>query len=179
MELCVGKVFCDYSMLFTLYKIGEVYFRLLSTSDFHIKAKKERLLLRAHVVVKISNMNNLCLRLADYVKKLQRRACRTYSTIIFHHSANQIIDFYISRVFSKVRSVLSPCNTRLRLVRLLRDIEGIHRIPIRVWSPFISHNSAPLSFSRSLCESNYSSLSTVFNFQVNFNVSLGGVRWQS
>ena len=31
--------------------------------------------------------------------------------------------FYISRVFSNVRSVLSQCDTRLRLLRLLYDID--------------------------------------------------------
>ena len=31
--------------------------------------------------------------------------------------------FYISRVFSNVRSVLSQCNTRLRLLYLLYDID--------------------------------------------------------
>ena len=31
--------------------------------------------------------------------------------------------FYISRVFSNVQSVLSQCNTRLRLLHLLYDIE--------------------------------------------------------
>ena len=29
-------------MLFTLYKIGEVYFRLLGMNGFHLKAKNER-----------------------------------------------------------------------------------------------------------------------------------------
>ena len=125
-------MFFDCFMLFTLYKIGEVYFCWLSTNDCHIKAKNERLLLRARVVVKTSNTKNLCLRLADYVKKLYRRACRTYSTIIFHHSTNQIIDFYISRVFSNVRSVLSQCNTRLRpLLHLLCDLEVMWRKTIK------------------------------------------------
>ena len=32
--------------------------------------------------------------------------------------------FYISRVFSNVRSVLSQCNTRLRLLHLLYDIHA-------------------------------------------------------
>ena len=36
-------------------------------------------------------------RLADYVKKLHQKACRTCSTIIFHHSTNQIIDFWRCR----------------------------------------------------------------------------------
>ena len=31
-------------------------------------------------------------RLADYVKTLHQKACRTYSTIIYLHSTNQIID---------------------------------------------------------------------------------------
>ena len=31
--------------------------------------------------------------------------------------------FFISRVFSNVRSVLSQCNTRLRLIHLLYDID--------------------------------------------------------
>jgi len=31
--------------------------------------------------------------------------------------------FYISRVFSNVRSVLSQCNTRLRILHLLYDFD--------------------------------------------------------
>ena len=31
--------------------------------------------------------------------------------------------FYISRVFSNVRGVLSQCNTRLRLLHLLHDLD--------------------------------------------------------
>ena len=34
--------FRNYYMLFTLYKIGEVHFRLLGTNGFHLKAKNER-----------------------------------------------------------------------------------------------------------------------------------------
>ena len=40
--------------------------------------------------------------------------------------------FYISRVFSNVRSVLSQCNTRLRLLHFLYDIE-------RMWRKTIKH----------------------------------------
>ena len=39
--------------------------------------------------------------------------------------------FYISRVFSNVRSVLSQCNTRLRLLHLLYDIEVMWRKTIK------------------------------------------------
>ena len=35
-------MFCDYSMLATSYKIGEVHFRLLGTNGYHVKAKNER-----------------------------------------------------------------------------------------------------------------------------------------
>ena len=40
--------------------------------------------------------------------------------------------FYISRVFSNVRSVLSQCNTWLRLLHLLYDIEVM-------WQKTIKH----------------------------------------
>ena len=36
-------MFCDYSMLILLYKIGEVHFRLLGKNSFHVKAKNERI----------------------------------------------------------------------------------------------------------------------------------------
>ena len=39
--------------------------------------------------------------------------------------------FYISRVFLNVRSVLSQCNTRLRLLHLLYDIEVMWRKTIK------------------------------------------------
>ena len=39
---CNENVFCDYSMLITLYKIGELHFRLLGTNGFLVKAKNER-----------------------------------------------------------------------------------------------------------------------------------------
>ena len=34
--------FRNYSMLVTLYKIGDVHFRLHGTNDFHVNAKNER-----------------------------------------------------------------------------------------------------------------------------------------
>ena len=36
-------MFCDYSMLVTLCKIGKVYFRLLDTNGFNVRAKSRRL----------------------------------------------------------------------------------------------------------------------------------------
>ena len=80
-------------MLITLYKIGAVHFRLLDTNGFHVKAKNDRV----RVVIKTSNMKISRRRLADYVKTLHQKACRTCSTIIFLHSTNQIIDLWRCR----------------------------------------------------------------------------------
>ena len=52
-----------------------------------------------------------------------RRKCRKDET--------QASVFYISRMFSNVRSVLSQCNTRLRLLHLLYDIEVMWRKTIK------------------------------------------------
>ena len=82
-------------MLITLYKIGELHFRLLGMNGFHVKAKSERSTAASCVVVRTSNMKVSRHRLADYVKTLQQKACRTCSTIIFLHSTNQIIDLCV------------------------------------------------------------------------------------
>ena len=55
------------------------------------------LLQRASVVVKTSNIKISRRRLADYVKILHQKACRTCSMIIFLHSTNQIIDLWRCR----------------------------------------------------------------------------------
>ena len=104
-------------MLVTLYKIGEVYFRLLGTSDFHVKRDRARdLKLQARVVVKTSNMEFSRRYLADYVKKLHHKACRTCRTIIFPYSTNQIIDLWRCRCRSRRRFLdkTSLKNKRLR-----------------------------------------------------------------
>ena len=43
LNFCSIEVFCDYSMLITLYKISGVHFRLLGTSGFRAKARNQRL----------------------------------------------------------------------------------------------------------------------------------------
>ena len=64
-------------MLVTLYKIGQVHFRLLGTYDFHVKAEIENLLLRAHVVVRTSSTKIPRRHLTDYVKNCtKKRAAR-------------------------------------------------------------------------------------------------------
>ena len=42
LNFALSQVFCGYFVLITLYKIGELHFRLLGTSGFHVKAKSER-----------------------------------------------------------------------------------------------------------------------------------------
>ena len=51
----------------------------------------------ARVVVRTSNMNISLRRLADYLKKLHQKACRTCSMIIFLYSTNHIIDLWRCR----------------------------------------------------------------------------------
>ena len=54
--------------------------------------------------------------------------------------------FYISRVFSNVRSVLSQCNTRLRLLHLLYDIDVMWQKAIKhafsMFNTLIKHGSS-------------------------------------
>ena len=59
---------------------------------FSRKRKRMKdLVQRACVVKRTSGMKISRRHLADYVKKLHQRACRTCSTILFPHSTNQII----------------------------------------------------------------------------------------
>ena len=64
---------------------------------FMERQRVKDLLLRTRVVVRTSNMKISRRRLADYVKILHQKACRTCSTIIFLHSTNQIIDLWRCR----------------------------------------------------------------------------------
>ena len=57
-------MFYDYSMVVTLYKIAEVFFRLLRTNGFQ---KMNDLHLRARVVVRISELTHRQLLLNDAV----------------------------------------------------------------------------------------------------------------
>ena len=41
LDFALSSVFCDYSMLITLYKLGALHFCLLSTNGFHVKAKND------------------------------------------------------------------------------------------------------------------------------------------
>ena len=85
-------------MLVKLYKIGQVYFCLLGTNGFHVKAGNKRFSTtssRCHQNLKFENFTSLFGILLR--KKIAQKACRTCSTIIFHHSTNQIIDFWRCR----------------------------------------------------------------------------------
>ena len=71
--------FFDYSML---------NFRSLGTNGFHVKAKNEIYTAAGSRC----SQNPKYESLADYVRKLHQKACRTYRTIIFRYSSNEIID---------------------------------------------------------------------------------------
>ena len=70
-------------MLVTLYKIRKVYFRLLGTSGFYVKAEVKNSLLLAVVVLRTSNMKISRRHLADFIKELLVKVCHSCSTIIW------------------------------------------------------------------------------------------------
>ena len=75
-----------------------------------------------------------------HLRTRSRRKCRKHEL--------QASVFYISRVFPNVRSVLSQCNTRLRLLHLLYDIEVMWRKTIKHVVPMfytlIKHGFRPI-----------------------------------
>ena len=73
-------------MLVTLYEIGELYFRLLDTSGFHVKADDERFTASWSSEPQMSRRH-----LEDNVKNLHQKVCRMCSTVILPHSTNQIV----------------------------------------------------------------------------------------
>ena len=85
-------------MLVTSYEITEVYFRLLGTKDFHVKAKDERFTAadwRCRQNLKYENLTSSFGRLRQ--KLHTQKACRRGITMLFPHSTNQIIDLWRSR----------------------------------------------------------------------------------
>ena len=79
-------------MLVTLYKIGGV--RLLGTNVFHVKAKNERFIAASSLCRQNLEYENFTLSFGRLRQNIAPRAC---STIIFLHSANEMIDFWRCR----------------------------------------------------------------------------------
>ena len=80
-------------MLVTLRKVGEVCFRFLGTNGFSCKRKEWKIYCCGLALSSEHDQSNMKIsrrHLADCVKKLHQKACRTCSTIILLHSANQI-----------------------------------------------------------------------------------------
>ena len=75
-------------------KWAKCTFAFFARVVFMSRKRMKDLLPRACVVVRTSKMKTSPRRLADYVKRLHQKACRTCSTIIFLHSTNQIIDLW-------------------------------------------------------------------------------------
>ena len=93
----------------------------------HVKAKSERFTAASsRCRVRTLNMKISRRRLAENVKTLQQKACRTCSTIIFLHSTNQIIDLRRCRWRCR-RQILNSLVVMLQLVatiftRLAQDL---------------------------------------------------------
>ena len=98
-------------------KQSQLYFRLLGTNGFHIKAENERFTAsgsRSRQSLKYENSRR---RLPDYVKTLHQKACRTCSTITFPHRTNQIIDMW-------------RCRCRRRFPKHVNLTSSFGRLPI-------------------------------------------------
>ena len=75
-----------------------------------------------------------CCHLADYVRKLYWSAYRTCSTIIFRHSANQIIVFWRRRYLccrSCVSSLLLKTELSISDLQHFHSLAG-HRLPVHL-----------------------------------------------
>ena len=109
MELCVVPVKCFAIILSwsRCTKQAKCTFACLARMVFTHRKRMKDLLLLAHVVVRTSKTKISRLHLADYVKKLHQKACRTCSRIICPHSTNQIIDLQSCRCHCR-RYLLNP-----------------------------------------------------------------------
>ena len=80
-----------------MYKWAKCTFACLARTVYMQRQRMKDLLLWARVVARTSKMNISRRCLADYVKTLHQKACRTCSTITFIHSINQNNDFWRCR----------------------------------------------------------------------------------
>ena len=97
LNFCSIEVFCDYSMLVTLYKISGVRFRLLGTSGFRAKARYQRFTAASSRCLQNLEHENFTSSLGRLRENIAQKACRTCSTIIFLDSTNQTIDLWRCR----------------------------------------------------------------------------------
>jgi len=97
LNFALSSIICDYSMLITLYKIGEVHIRLLGTNVFHIKAKNERFTTassRCRHNLKYENFTSSFDRLRQNIAP---KSVLPVQHDYFLHSTNQIIDLWRCR----------------------------------------------------------------------------------
>ena len=85
------------SMLVTLCKVSELYFRFLGTNGFHAKAENERFNVAVWRCRQNLKYENSTLPFDRLRQKIAPNACPTCCTIIFTRSSNQIIDFWRCR----------------------------------------------------------------------------------
>ena len=110
-------MFCNYSMLVALHRIGKVQYRLLGTDGCHVKAKNEGFTAAGwrRRNIKYQYFMSSFGRLRQKKEKEQKAYC-TFSTIYFLHSTNQIIDFRRCRCRYFLNSLFQLCYGRTNLV---------------------------------------------------------------
>ena len=114
-ELCVRLSVCGYSMYVTLCEIGEEYFRLLGTNDFHVKARKKNLSLRARVAIGTSNIKISRRHLAATTSKncTKKRAARA-ARLLCHPYFNQSSHWFVALSWPFMSSSLKLRNKSIQ-----------------------------------------------------------------
>ena len=88
-------MFCNYSVLVTLYKIGEVYFRFLGTNGFHVKEESERFTAAGSRCRQNLKYENSTLSFGTSRQKIAAKSVsHVQHDYFFSHSTNQIIDLW-------------------------------------------------------------------------------------
>ena len=132
-------------MLITLYKIGELHFRLLGTNGFHVKAKSERFSAtssRCRQNLKYENSTSSFGRLRQ---NIATKSVPHVQTIIFLHSTNQIIDLWRCRWRCR-RQIL---NSLLKLpIRELKKPRGWRQQELHKFAYLTIKNNSLAHFAR-------------------------------
>ena len=101
----IKREICVRLSVFRQFHVGQVVQNKRSALSlawqewFSCKGKEWKIYgsVRCRVVVRTSNIKISRRPLADHIKKFHQKACRTWSTVIFPHSTNQIIDLWRCR----------------------------------------------------------------------------------
>ena len=96
-NLALSYVFCDYSMLVTLCKVGEVCFRFLGTNGFSCKGKEWKIYCCGLALPSKHVQSNMKISRRYLAKNCTKKRVARAARLFFPHSTNQIIDLWRCR----------------------------------------------------------------------------------